>query len=180
MKNYLFIIFFLSFSCSFHQKSKTSYTYSRNDWPHWADENKNCLNTRAEILKDRSLIPARLNKKGCTVQEGKWEDYYYPETHHKAKLVDIDHLIPLKHANDSGGARWSRAQKEKFANDPENLVITNRSYNRQKGAKTISQWLPVHKRYACKYIKDWFKLKKKYGLEIKADEIYTADSIKCN
>lgn len=179
MKYYLLILL-LSLSCSIQQKPKKSYSYSRNDWPHWSDTNKNCLNTRAEILKDRSLVPVVLNKKGCTVQQGKWDDYYYPEVHFKAKLIDVDHLIPLKHANESGGASWSREEKEKFANDPENLVITNRSYNRQKGAKTIAQWLPVHQAYACKYIKQWFKIKKKYGLEIKADEIHTADSIKCN
>jgi hypothetical protein len=176
MKNYLLVFFVLSSSCSIQHSNP----YNRKDWPHWSDFDKNCLNTRAEILKERSLLPVKFNKKGCGVKAGKWEDYYYPEIHLKAKNVDVDHLIPLKHAHESGGGVWSREKKEKFANDPDNLVITNRTYNRQKGAKTIAQWLPVQKDYACKYIKDWFKIKKKYGLEIKSDEIDSAESTKCH
>ena len=69
--------------------------------------------------------------------------------------------------------------KEKFANDPENLVITNRKYNRQKGAKTIAQWLPINFSYACKYYKDWIKIKKKYDLPISKAELNALDPALC-
>ncbi len=157
---------FVFVSCSTPRPLK----YVRSDWPHWIDQDKDCLDTRAEILKQRSLVPVSMNKKGCKVKSGKWKDYYYPETLTQASQVDIDHLIPLKHAHETGAAHWSTSQKEKFANDPENLVITNRRYNRQKGAKGIDEWLPVHKDYACKYITDWIKLKKKYHLILKSAE----------
>lgn len=111
-----------------------------------------------------------MNKRGCIVKSGEWKDYYYPEVHTLASKVDIDHLVPLKYAHDNGAASWSEERKETFANDPENLVITNRSYNRQKGAKGIDQWLPVNKEYACKYIRDWMKIKKKYHLIIRDQE----------
>lgn len=110
---------------------------------------------------------------------GKWEDYYYPETHTLSKTVDIDHLVPLKLAFDQGGHAWSAEKKERFANDPENLVITNRSYNRKKGAKSIDQWLPVHRTYACKYIRDWKHIKLKYGLKINHSEQATIDQSGC-
>jgi hypothetical protein len=96
------------------------------------------------------------------------------------KQIDVDHLIPLKHAYDTGGANWSPEKKEQFANDPENLVITNKKYNRQKGAKGIDQWLPVNKAYACKYVRDWIKVKKKYGLNLLKDELATIQQIKVN
>jgi hypothetical protein len=171
----------LLFSCAGHQKVQESHSrskYLRSDWNHWSDSDGDCLNTRAEILKERSLVAVVTNKKGCTVKTGKWKDYYYPEIHTSASKVDIDHLIPLKHAHGVGGANWSELGKEKFANDPENLVITNRSYNRQKGAKSIAEWLPRHKDYACKYVSDWIRIKKKYALKLRDDERQTIESLK--
>jgi hypothetical protein len=173
--NYLFLLLFL-ISCA-HEPFKK---YSRHDWTHWSDGNHDCLNTRGEILKARSLVRPILNKKGCKVISGKWNDYYYPEVHTIAKKVDIDHLVPLKNAHLSGAARWDRAKKETFANDPENLVITNLSYNRKKGAKGIDAWLPSKKEYACKYIVDWINIKKKYQLAMLEAELNTVRKSECN
>lgn len=144
--------------------------YDRKSWKHWTDVNQNCLNTRAEILKIRSKIPVQFAKKGCTVRSGQWDDYYFDEELVLAKDVDIDHLVPLKNAHDSGGATWSESEKEKFANDEDNLVITNRKHNRQKGSQGIDTWLPSDKNYACKYIKDWINIKKKYALRVSVAE----------
>ncbi len=153
--------------------------YNRKDWKHWIDQDKNCLNTRQEILKERSLVSVQLNPKGCTVVIGKWQDYYHPEVHIHAKKVDIDHLVPLKNAHLSGAREWGKKERQIFANDPENLVITNRSYNRQKGSKGIDGWLPVHKAYACKYLQDWIKIKKKYSLLIQPMEQQAIDISNC-
>lgn len=157
------ILLFLTVSCA---QAEVEGKYYRKNWKHWTDQNQNCLNTRAEILKLRSLVPVLMNKKGCKVITGKWNDYYFPEEHTVAKKIDIDHLIPLMNAHRTGGQIWNKKQKEVFANDPENLVITNREYNRRKGAKGIDAWLPLHKDYACKYVKDWIKIKQKYSLII--------------
>lgn len=186
MHNVIFICFTLLFtSCATQKHVKRSKNhfhsnlkYSRSDWKHWSDKDGNCLDTRAEILKSRSLEVITMNKKGCKVSLGKWKDYYYPEIHFQATKVDMDHLVPLKHAHDVGAAGWSSNQKEKFANDPENLVITNLKYNRQKGAKGIDEWLPRHKDYACRYIRDWIKLKNKYSLKIRDSELLSLRSIK--
>ncbi len=151
----------------------------RTDWQHWSDKNNNCIDTRGEILIQRSLRPVVMNRKGCKVIKGEWADYYYPEVHTLASKVDMDHLIPLKYAHDHGGEYWSALAKEKFANDPDNLVITNKRYNRQKGAKGIDQWLPVHKEYACKYIQRWFHIKKKYQLELTQAELETKKLAAC-
>jgi hypothetical protein len=153
--------------------------YLRKDWHHWSDEDKDCQNTRQEILIQRSSIPVRLNAKGCTVFSGRWDDFYYPEFLTRAKDVDIDHLIPLKHAHDVGGSNWTLAEKETFANDPQNLVTTSKKYNRAKGAKTIAQWLPVQRVYACQYIREWIRLKKKYELRLTKPELKTIETSKC-
>jgi Protein of unknown function (DUF1524) len=185
--NHLFYFVLLISSCAqgplhhkkvHHQSSQTKYI--RTQWQHWSDHNQNCIDTRGEILIQRSLKAVVMNKKGCKVVKGEWRDYYYPEVHTLASKVDMDHLVPLKYAHDHGAANWDSVLKEKFANDPENLVITNKRYNRQKGAKGIDQWLPVHKDYACKYIQHWFRIKKKYRLDVTQAELETKRIAACS
>lgn len=176
--NKLFILFF-AISCA-QQPITVSKKYHRKEWKHWTDTDQNCLDTRNELLKSRSLVAVKMNKKGCKVIAGKWADYYYPEFHTNPKKVDIDHVVPLKNANETGGASWTKKKKETFANDPQNLVITNRSYNRKKGSKGIDGWLPVHREYACKYIKNWIIIKNKYGLHFTHPEQNTIKAARCN
>ncbi len=173
----LIAVLVVLFSCTQELAKKPK--YDRKAYPHWSDLDKDCQNTRQEILISRSLTPVELNRKGCTVVRGEWKDYYYPQVHTQAKAVDIDHLIPLKHAHEVGASGWGRAQREAFANDPDNLVITERRYNRQKGAKSIAQWLPVGRDYACRYIQDWVRLKKKYQLALTPPEQNTIDASGC-
>ncbi len=165
-------------SCSTPSLHHQHKNYQRGDWAHWSDLDGNCLDTRAEILKERSLVAVTLNKSGCKVKAGQWNDYYFPEVHSLASQVDIDHLVPLKHAHDAGAANWSSSQKQIFANDKENLVITSRHYNRQKGSKTIGEWLPVKQDFACKYVNDWVKIKRKYGLVTGLSELNTIEKLR--
>ena len=117
--------------------------YSRSNWGYPNLKIKDCKNTRAQILIERSKVPVKFRDKiKCYVQIGRWDDYYYPEVHTKASDVEIDHLVPLFHAYSSGAKSWTKKKKILFANDPENLVITQKKYNRSKGAKTIATWLP--------------------------------------
>jgi hypothetical protein len=173
MTNYFFVILGL-FLFSFQAFSSK---YNRKHWHHWIDEDRDCQNTRQEILISRSIEPVKLNSKGCVVHRGKWQDYYFDEILVDSRNVDIDHLIPLKHAHDSGGEDWSREKKKQFANDPENLVITNRKYNRMKGAKTIAEWLPLDRKYSCLYASDWVKIKNKYKLKLSSNEEQTIRSL---
>lgn len=149
--------------------------YNRKHFRHWIDEDGDCRSRRAEVLKARSLVEViyrlRKNGKKCTVDLGEWKDYYFPEVLRKASDAEIDHLVPLKHAWDMGASSWSAEKRKAFANDPENLVITNGRYNSQKGAQTPLSWAPSKRTYYCKYLKDWIKIKSKYGLPI-ANEIY--------
>lgn len=160
-----------------------SFRYQRDHFEHWVDRDGDCQNTRAELLVERSEAPVRYRKSkrgNCSVLEGKWQDFYFAETLTKADKVDIDHVVPLKHAWDAGAKHWSSEKREEFANDPMNLVITNRKYNRQKGAKTILEWMPVDRQYACKYAKLWMEVKEKYSLQIQPQEKEYVQMLKCS
>lgn len=175
--HYLLILVFSLSACA-HPEVK----YKRKDWQaRWADEDKDCQNTRAEILIARSLKKVSFSgKKDCVVSRGQWHDYYFPGILENAKEIDIDHLVPLYEAHKSGGARWSKELKKQFANDPENLVITSRSTNRKKGANTLKSWLPINLPYACRYYQQWMQVKKKYQLVISMDEINALDVSQCS
>ena len=167
--------------CLFITINNVEAKYNRKDWKHWSSSGHGCRNTRSQLMVSQSLIPVQYtNAKQCTVKSGQWNDFYYNEMITTAKDADIDHVVPLKHANDIGGESWSEDQKEQFANDPDNLIITNKTYNRQKGAKTIAQWLPVNRDYACKYVARWFKVKQKYNLPVSKEELNTKNILKCN
>lgn len=155
--------------------------YNRKDWPHWSKSGDGCLNTRAKTLKDQSLDKVTYKgKKGCTVASGKWNDFYYNEVLLKAGDIDIDHVIPLKKAHTLGGYKWTKEKRKQFANDPLNLVVTNKKYNRQKGAKDLSEWLPVDRQYACRYAKRWTAVANKYDFKISDNEKRTIELLKCN
>jgi hypothetical protein len=56
--------------------------------------------------------------------------------------IDIDHVVSLKDAYDSGGgAYWSLSKKQSFANDKANHVPSCASINRSKGASMPSDFL---------------------------------------
>jgi hypothetical protein len=152
--------------------------YKRSDWGKWKDLDGDCLKTRDEVLKARShYLP---NIKDCEVYRGKWDDYYYDEIIRNAKRADVDHVVPLSHAHYAGAYKWTKKQRIKFYNDPNNLVITKASYNRKKGSLDITEWHPKDKEYACKYFKHWFKVKKKYRLKIRRKETRYYKKMNCN
>jgi len=162
-------VFFVTENARF-AATKKLIPYDRSLWKHWIDTDKDCLNTRQEILLSRSQSKTNLSDDGCHVEKGSWNDFYAKELLSKAIDIDIDHIVPLKHAHDIGAWKWNAIKKQNFANDPDNLVITNLKYNRSKGAQSIASWLPQGTRYICSYINLWIKIKKKYSLLFKEDE----------
>ena len=148
--------------------------YNRKEWRHWNDEDRDCQNTRHEVLIMESLSPVKFKSdRGCQVLEGRWIDSYTGKTIHKSGDLDVDHMIPLKNAHDSGGWDWSDARKKAFANDLEDadhLIAVSSSANRQKGAKGPDKWKPSNRGYWCEYARDWIRIKANWELTVTGDE----------
>lgn len=204
MKVIALFLILIFVSCS-HKKQIKHVKYKRSLYPHWIDEDKDCQNTRAEILirDTRSDIKfkrvsgyydknvANLGRRGvfyknnkpiqkpCNVTYGKWIDPYSNKVFTKASDLDIDHIIPLKHAHDHGAYKWSRAKKRTFANDPNNLLAVDKRLNRQKGSKSPNQWNPPYLKYRCSYLKNWQNIEKKYNLlpDKKTQQLYLKSCI---
>jgi 5-methylcytosine-specific restriction endonuclease McrA len=139
--------------------------YDRSDWPHWSDEDKDCQNTRHELLISTSSegVTFKTNKQ-CNVLVGEWYDPYSGDTFTISKDLDLDHIVPLKFAHGHGADKWSRERKAMFANDLDNLILAKASLNRQKGAKGPTEWLPPNFLYRCEYIARFNSVMVKYEL----------------
>lgn len=132
--------------------------YNRSDWgTRWIDADKDCQDTRQEVLIEESLIPVTFDSKGCKVISGRWICPFTGMIITNPILLDIDHMVPLKEAHISGGWKWSKKDKISYANDlsnPLHLIAVYRGANRSKGARTPNKWMPNYKPYHCLYLLD--------------------------
>lgn len=144
--------------------SETRVGYERSKFSHWIDGNGDCQDTRAEVLRQESRIPVAGS---CTVLRGKWKSYVDGETWKRASDVDVDHLVPLAEAWDSGAKNWNAATRKAYANDlgdKRTLVAITDNVNQSKGDRDPAQWLPELKR--CTYIEQWVAVKIRWSLKV--------------
>ena len=148
--------------------------YSRDDWKHWNDVDKDCQDTRAEVLIEESVVPPTFkNKERCRVISGLWEGPYTGQSFTEASDVDIDHLVPLKNAHLSGGWQWDEERKEDYANSMAtdfHLIAVEKYANRAKGARGPEEWQPPDATYHCRYARDWIAVKTAWELTATAAE----------
>jgi hypothetical protein len=140
----------------------------------WDDEDKDCQNTRTEVLLRESLTPPVLDTTGCMVVSGKWYDPYTDKYYYDPRMLDIDHVVPLKEVHVSGGYIWSKDKKRSYANNltsKDILIPVYRGINRSKGSKDPAHWLPPNRNYRCMYIFKWIDIKAEWGLY--SDELET-------
>ena len=149
--------------------------YNRSQWAHWSDFDDDCQNTRQELLITSSLIKVTFtDKSNCTVATGLWIGSFTGQKFTEAQDVDIDHIIPLKYAHESGGATWSPLLKRLFANDAENLLVVDDRENQIKGSKGLSEYMP-RVEYQCEYIHRWVYLSQKYQLSLSPPDLKIID-----
>jgi hypothetical protein len=144
--------------------AETRAGYARSKFPHWADADRDCQDTRSEVLRAESK---RAVTGACRVATGKWVSYYDKATWMKASDVDIDHLVPLAEAWDSGAKAWNAATRKRFANDlgdRRTLVAVTDNVNQAKGDRDPAQWLPPKNR--CRYVTEWVAVKIRWSLKV--------------
>jgi hypothetical protein len=147
--------------------------YTRKEWRHWIDEDRDGLNTRQEVLYSESLIAPSLRNDSKKVIAGRWYDPYTDKIFSKPQDLDIDHFVPLGEAHKSGGCNWDAAQKKYYANAlmyEEELIAVSKRANRQKGQKDPAKWLPTNEDYHCEYVSNWVLIKNRWGLWIDIEE----------
>ena len=147
--------------------------YSRSLFKHWIDADGNGCDTREEVLIAESQSKPQVDAYGCKVIEGDWLSSYDNVMHTNPSDLDIDHMVPLKEAWDSGAWNWTAAQRQTFANDlsdPRALIAVTAGQNRSKSDRDPSNWIPPQKSYVCTYLSEWVAIKARWNLSMDQSE----------
>ena len=144
--------------------------YDRDDWNHWKDADGDCQDARQEVLIAESSLPVTFkDDRKCKVATGMWTDPYTGNLVEDPSKLDVDHMVPLANAHDSGGHAWNDDRKAQYANSldyPGHLIATTASANRSKGRKGPDEWRPEDQAYWCQYAIDWVVIKKDWELTV--------------
>jgi hypothetical protein len=157
--------------------------YDRDEWKHW-DNVTSCWSVREQVLADEAvagslvLLDAKDKKttnvaQACKITSGKWIDPYTNKEFTDPGKLDIDHMIPLSKAAQSGAQGWDTAKKKAYANDrtyANHLLAVDASANRSKSDQGPADWKPSNEGYWCEYATSWVAVSANYQLTVSADD----------
>ncbi|MFC9595800.1 HNH endonuclease family protein [Streptomyces sp. NPDC056944] len=142
--------------------------YTRDKFKHWntgLDPADGC-NTRNEVLLSEATVAPEVAA-GCKLSGGAWLSYYDGQEVNDPGKLDIDHMVPLAEAWDSGASSWTPARREAYANDQgaaTSLVAVTARTNRSKADQDPREWMPPLPDAHCRYVSEWVATKLRWGL----------------
>ncbi|KPI31510.1 protein of unknown function DUF1524 RloF [Actinobacteria bacterium OV450] len=144
--------------------------YQRTSFKHWnsGDIPSDGCNTRNEVLLAEAVEAPEVSA-GCRLTGGVWWSYYDDTTVTGASGLDIDHMVPLAEAWDSGASAWTPARREAYANDQgqaSSLIAVTARSNRSKADQDPSTWLPPAPDALCRYGAEWTATKLRWHLTV--------------
>ncbi|MFK4103191.1 HNH endonuclease family protein [Streptomyces sp. NPDC019531] len=142
--------------------------YERTKFRHWSDADRDGCSTRAEVLLAEA-VTAPEQSAGCQLTGGSWYSPYDDTYFTAARALDIDHLVPLAEAWDSGASAWTPKEREAYANDlgdDRALIAVSAASNRSKSDQDPATWQPPAAGYRCTYATDWVAVKTRWQLAI--------------
>ena len=155
---------------------KTGYTRAQFGQT-WADVNRNGCDTRNDILKrDLTNLVFRTKTHDCVVESGTLIDPYsglqinFVKGVKSSMEVQIDHVVALSNAWQTGAFKLTLQERTALANDPLNLFAVKGRLNSQKGDGDAATWLPPLKSFRCTYVAQQIAVKVKYSLWVTPPE----------
>lgn len=134
----------------------------------WKDVDGNGCDTRNDTLA-RDLVDLVLSG-DCRVMNGTLEEPYegltilFQRGEATSSLVQIDHVVALSNAWQTGAQKIGQARREALANDPLNLLAVDGPTNSSKGDGDTATWLPPSKAFRCEYVARQVSVKAEYDL----------------
>ena len=154
--------------------------YNRDLFADWYDADRNGCNTRKEVLIAESLDPVQIGS-GCSISGGRWFSIYDNVETTDSSKFDIDHMVPLSEAWDSGAWNWNADQRKHYSNDldqPFFLIAVTASSNRSKSDRDPAEWMPPNSAYHCEYVRIWIEIKRAWDLSVdQAEHDYLAQKL---
>ncbi|MCT2587784.1 HNH endonuclease family protein [Actinophytocola gossypii] len=146
----------------------TTAPYDRDAWGDWTSHGRGC-DTREIVLTEQSTgtRPGADCRPVCPATgPACWHSPYDNVRLRDPSQVHIDHRVPLAEAHRSGGADWTEGERERFANDPANLVAASASSNTAKGDGDPTRWKPDNVAEWCGYATAYITTKHTYRLSV--------------
>jgi len=128
-----------------------------------------------DLILIRDMTEEVVDQK-CEVQSGVLDDPYTgrhinfirgPKT---SDEVQIDHVVSLSNAWQTGAQRLTKQRRVELANDPLNLLAVDGPTNNKKGDGDAATWLPPQRDEWCDYVGRQVLVKDNYGLWITPPE----------
>lgn len=154
--------------------------YDRDLFEHWTDADGDGCDTRDEVLIAESITAVQVSQPGCQLSGGRWVSIYDGVETIDSSSFDVDHVVPLAEAWDSGAWAWDAARREAFANDlarPDALFAVSASSNRAKGDRDPAEWQPDQDSVSCRYAQAWVEVKVEWNLSADPAEAAALDAM---
>ena len=147
--------------------------YVRALFEHWRDIDGDGCDAREQVLKRDSVTLPQVDPYSCKVIAGDWVSPYDGARWSDPTDIDLDHVVALKEAWDSGAWAWSSATRKAYANDTSDkrtLLAVTDNVNQRKSDKDPSNWTPPMKSYLCTYLGNWISVKARWNLSMDKSE----------
>lgn len=151
--------------------AKTGYT-RKQFGDGWAKDGT-CDMRNVILSRDLTTVTVGSN---CKVTSGTLQDPYSGKTiefirgENTSGAVEIDHVVALSNAWQTGAQQLTPDRRAAFANDPLELVAVGHDVNQAKGDGDAASWLPPNKPFRCQYVARQIAVKSKYELWVTPGE----------
>lgn len=121
-------------------------------------------------------MPGAIVSNDCKVTSGTLNDPYTGKTIQFTRGADtsddvqIDHVVALSNAWQTGAQQLTADQRIALANDPLELLAVDGPANQAKSDGDAATWLPSNKAFRCQYVARQIAVKQKYTLWVTAAE----------
>jgi len=144
--------------------------YSRDLFQHWIDADGDGCSTRNEVLIAEAEEAPTVGS-SCSLSGGRWYSYYDGLSWTATSDIDIDHMVPLAEAWDSGARTWTSTERKNYANDLGyygSLVGVTDNENQEKSDADPAEWMPDLQK--CRYLKEYVSVKIRWRLSVDSTE----------
>jgi hypothetical protein len=132
--------------------------YDRDLFRHWDDADRDGCDTRCEVLAAEKR------------SDGTWFSWWDAKLVSVSGFLDIDHVVDLAEAWDSGASVWNEAQRDAFADSRLNLLAVGQKVNASKGDQDASEWTPPRAKSNCLFAEITITTKYRWSLSVDAAE----------
>jgi hypothetical protein len=153
--------------------------YDRSLFRHWIDADLDGCDTRREVLIAEAIIPP-IGGGGCSLTGGMWLSAYDGLAFSDPIELEVDHVVALAEAWDSGAYAWSPERREQYANDlgvSWALIAVSAASNRSKSDKDPADWVPPSHADLCPFVSAWIAIKVRWQLTVDDRERTTLESL---